>query len=316
MSALLELDGLAKAFPVRGQWGRRAEPNWAVRDVSLQVSEGEAVGLVGESGCGKSTLARLALRLAEPQAGSIRFDGTDITRLSGRALRRVRRDLQIVFQDPFASLNPRMRVERIVAEGLKVHGLVPDKRQRRQAVGEVLERCGLDAGAAGRFPHQFSGGQRQRIGIARALTMRPRLLVCDEPLSALDVSIQAQILNLLRDLQQDYGLGYLFISHDLRVVRFLAQRVLVMYAGRIVESAPAEALFERPAHPYTRGLLAAIPGARRDPQARIPAMPVRAEEGECPFYARCPEAEPACARWTLASRELRPGHTVACRRAA
>jgi oligopeptide/dipeptide ABC transporter ATP-binding protein len=282
--------------------------------VSLRVDAGEAVGLVGESGCGKSTLARVALRLAEAHSGSIRFDGEDITRLSGRALQRVRRDMQIVFQDPFASLNPRMRVERIVGEGLKVHGL-GDRRERRAAVVRVLERCGLDAGAADKLPHQFSGGQRQRIGIARALAMRPRLMVCDEPLSALDVSIQAQILNLLRELQQDYGLGYLFISHDLRVVRFLAQRVLVMYGGRIVESAPAEALFERPAHPYTRGLLAAIPGAGRDPGARIPAMDVRAHEGMCPFYARCPEAEPACAEWALEMRELRPGHTVACRRA-
>ena len=314
MSALLELSGVSKGFPRSGPWGRREEPLWAVRDVDLQVGPGETVGLVGESGCGKSTLARTALRLLEPDAGAVRFAGEDITRAGRQALRSARRHMQIVFQDPFASLDPRMRVGRIVEEGLKVHGL-GDRASRRRRVAEVLERCGLGPEAAGKFPHQFSGGQRQRIGIARALAMEPRLIVCDEPISALDVSIQAQILNLLGDLQRDMGLAYLFISHDLRVVRHLCDRVCVMYGGRMVEAGPAETLFEQPAHPYTRGLLAALPGIQRQRAERIPAAATRQHEGECPFYARCPEAEPACARWAFQTYDAGRGRDVACRRA-
>jgi len=314
LTALLELDGLSKGFPQRGAWGRSEGWLWALRGLHLSVEEGETVGLVGESGCGKSTLARVALRLLEPEAGSIRFAGRDITRARRGALRSVRRDLQIVFQDPFASLDPRMRVGRIVEEGLKVHRL-GDRRGRRRKVADVLERCGLSADDGGRFPHQFSGGQRQRIGIARALAMEPRMLVCDEPVSALDVSIQAQILNLLRDLQAEHGLTYLFISHDLRVVHYLCDRVCVMYGGRLVEQAPAEKLFSEPAHPYTRGLFAAIPGADRSRSARIPSGAVREQEGQCPFYARCPEAEPACTEWAFQGYRKGRGHEVACRRA-
>ncbi|MFA9460854.1 ABC transporter ATP-binding protein [Thiohalorhabdus methylotrophus] len=314
MTDLLELDGLSKSFTQRGPWGRGGSTFWAVQDVRLTVAPGETVGLVGESGCGKSTLARMALRLMEPDGGTIRFDGSDITRAKRASLQRVRRDMQIVFQDPYASLNPRMRVGRIVEEGLKIHGL-GDRDERQRRVAEVLERCGLGGDAAGKFPHQFSGGQRQRIGIARALVMEPRLIVCDEPVSALDVSIQAQILNLLKDLQRDYGLAYLFISHDLRVVRYLSDRVVVMYGGRVVEEGPAERLFERPAHPYTRGLLAAVPGAHRERERRIPAGAVREQEGECPFYSRCPEAEPACAEWPFQGYDLGRGQVAACRRA-
>ena len=314
MTPLLELAGLSKGFSRRGAWGREEETFWAVREVDLTVAPGETVGLVGESGCGKSTLARTALRLLEPDAGSVRFAGTDITDAGRRGLRAARRDMQIVFQDPFASLDPRMRVGRIVEEGLKVHAL-GDRGARRRRVAEVLERVGLAPEAAEKFPHQFSGGQRQRIGIARALTMEPRLIVCDEPISALDVSIQAQILNLLADLQRDMGLAYLFISHDLRVVRHLCDRVCVMYGGRIVEEAPAADLFERPAHPYTRGLLAAVPGAQRQRDSRIPASAQRTAEGECPFYPRCPEAEPACASWTFQAYARGRGREVACRRA-
>ncbi|MEF8792919.1 ABC transporter ATP-binding protein [Thiohalorhabdus sp.] len=314
MNALLELEGLSKGFASRGPWGRRGETFWAVQDVDLTVAPGETVGLVGESGCGKSTLARAALRLLEPDAGSVRFAGTELTTAGARSLRAARRDLQVVFQDPFASLDPRMRVGRIVAEGLAIHG-VGDRGSRRRRVADVLERCGLSPEAADKFPHQFSGGQRQRIGIARALAMEPRLIICDEPISALDVSIQAQILNLLTDLQRDMGLAYLFISHDLGVVRHLCDRVAVMYGGRIVEAAPAEALFHSPAHPYTRGLLAALPGARRRRDSRIPAAAKRAAEGQCPFYPRCPEAEPACARWDFQAYDLGRGREVACRRA-
>jgi oligopeptide/dipeptide ABC transporter ATP-binding protein len=314
LSALLELDGLSKGFPRREAWGRPAETLWAVRDVSLSVGAGETVGLVGESGCGKSTLARAALRLLEPDAGRIRFAGRDITHAGRSGLRAVRRDMQIVFQDPFASLDPRMRVGRIVEEGLKIHGL-GDRQTRSRRVAESLERCGLGPEAAAKFPHQFSGGQRQRIGIARALAMEPRLLVCDEPISALDVSIQAQILNLLGELQRDMGLAYLFISHDLRVVRHLCDRVCVMYGGRIVEEGPAEALFDAPAHPYTRGLLAAVPGAGRRREDRVPAASARPAEGECPFYSRCPEAEPACARWAFQAHTRGRDRQVACRRA-
>jgi oligopeptide/dipeptide ABC transporter ATP-binding protein len=314
VSELLELQGLSKAFTQRGPWGRGGQTFWAVRDVNLSVAPGETVGLVGESGCGKSTLARTALRLLEPDHGAIRFDGADITHAGRKGLRPARRGMQIVFQDPFASLDPRMRVGRIIEEGLTIHGL-GDRAQRRRRVVDVLERCGLPGAAADKFPHQFSGGQRQRIGIARALAMEPRLIVCDEPVSALDVSIQAQILNLLKELQAEMGLAYLFISHDLRVVRYLSDRVTVMYGGRVVEEGPTDAVYDAPAHPYTRGLLAAVPGGQRDRQARIPAGAVRPAAGECPFYDRCPMAEPACAEWAFRAERRSPGHRVACRRA-
>jgi oligopeptide/dipeptide ABC transporter ATP-binding protein len=278
------------------------------------VAPGETLGLVGESGCGKSTLARSVLRLNEPDGGRVRFEGRDITRSSGRSLKALRRHLQVVFQDPFASLNPRRRIGPALAEGLKIHGL-GDAAERKRQVAATLERCGLPASAADKLPHQFSGGQRQRVGIARALVLEPRLILCDEPVSALDVSVQAQILNLLAELQRELGLAYLFISHDLRVVHHLSHRVAVMYAGRIVEEGPAEAVLERPAHPYTRGLLASVPGSGRRQEERIPAVDLRAPAGECPFFPRCPLGDTDCARWPYESLRVGDRHRAACRRA-
>ncbi|RMH51056.1 MAG: ABC transporter ATP-binding protein [Zetaproteobacteria bacterium] len=262
MTAIVEAEGLRKSFGrsrfgLRGDAAGAAPP--AVDGISLTLHEGETVALVGESGCGKSTTARLILRLLTPDAGRIFWRGEEVTRLSARRLRPLRRRVQMVFQDPFASLNPRMTIEGSVAEGLRVHHPGLGRAQRRARVAEMLQACGLDADCMGRYPHQFSGGQRQRIGIARALIVRPDALVLDEPVSALDVSVQAQILNLLRALQRQYGLAYLFISHDLAVVRHIADRILVMRAGRIVEEGETDALFARPAHPYTRTLLAAMP---------------------------------------------------------
>jgi len=269
----------------------------AVRDVSFELRRGETLALVGESGCGKSTTARLVLGLDRPDAGTVRFDGRDVHALSSAELRAFRRRAQIVFQDPVGSLNPRIRVGDVLREPLRVHRVVPPERVEER-VGELLERVGLDPRDARRYPHEFSGGQRQRIGIARALSVEPDLVVADEPVSALDVSVQAQILNLLTDLQEELGLTYLFIAHDLAVVRHVARRVAVMYLGRIVETGPREDLFERPLHPYTRALLDAVP--RPHPGAVV-RVPVRGEAGEapaagCPFEPRCthPGRDAAC----------------------
>jgi len=296
--SLVRVEGLEKRFGRGGFFGRGRETP-AVDGVSFSLDRGETLALVGESGSGKSTTARLVMRLLAPDAGRIEWNGRDVTRLPARKLRPLRRFIQMVFQDPFASLNPRMRIGETVGEGLAIHepGLGRDARRRR--VGEALERCGLSAEAMDRYPHQFSGGQRQRIGIARALIVEPRVLVLDEPVSALDVSVQAQILNLLADIQRERGLSYLFISHDLSVVRHVADRVAVMYAGRIVELAPAEHLFRRPRHPYTRALLdarpALSPAGRREAGEEVPPE----NHGEpatsgCSYRLRCPRAVEAC----------------------
>jgi len=313
---LLQVRDLRKSFPVGGGgFGRRARLV-AVDGVDLDVTSGETVGLVGESGCGKSTLARLALRLIEPDSGEIRFEDRDLRALGRRELRGMRRRMQIVFQDPFASLNPRMTAGETIAEGLRVHGLARGA-ERESRVAQLLEIVGLAPEHAGRYPHEFSGGQRQRIGIARALALEPRLIVADEPVSSLDVSIQAQILNLLLDLQRRFGLAYLFISHDLRVVRHLSRRVAVMYLGRIVEYGPADSLYGRPQHPYTEALLSAVPVP--DPTTRhrrivlsgdVPS-PIAPPPG-CPFHPRCPKAIARCATERPALREIAPQHVTAC----
>jgi len=294
MTVLLRVAGLAKHFTARGGKGVIR----AVDGVSFVVRSGETLGIVGESGCGKSTLGRTILRLIKPTAGAIEFDGTDVGALGQRALRALRREMQMIFQDPFASLDPRMRIGAIVAEPLVIHR-IGDRASRRKAVVELLETVGLDAAAAERYPHEFSGGQRQRIGIARALALRPKLIIADEPVSALDVSIQSQILNLLVELKQRFGLSYVFISHDLAVVEHVSDTLAVMYLGRIVETAAAEDLFARPSHPYTAALISAVP--RPDPQGRARRVMLKGEMPNpespppgCPFHPRCPEAMDIC----------------------
>ena len=299
MSAMLEVRGLTKHFPVRRGLLRRVVGHvQAVNNVSFDVNEGETLAIVGESGCGKSTIGRTVLRLVEATDGSVRLDGEQILNLSTDAMRDMRRKLQIIFQDPFGSLNPRMTVAETLAEPLLLHGLAtPDNVDDK--VTELLRTCGLSSFHAQRYPHEFSGGQRQRVGIARALATRPRLIVCDEPVSALDVSVQAQIVNLLQDLQAQFGIGYIFISHDLAVVRHIAARVAVIYLGRIVEEATAEALFAAPRHPYTLSLIAAAP--RPDPTNRDGRKLVQgdapsalAPPSGCAFHPRCPMAQEVC----------------------
>ncbi len=310
---LLEVRDLARHFRTRSGLVR------AVDGVSFSLARGETLALVGESGCGKSTTARLVLRLIEATSGSVRFEGRDLTALPGAALRRARRRMQIVFQDPFASLNPRMTVGATLDEPLRIHH-AGDSGQRRDRVAELMRLVGLPQDYVGRYPHEFSGGQRQRIGIARALALEPALVVCDEPVSALDVSVQAQVVNLLQDLQQRLGLSYLFIAHDLAVVKHVATRVAVMYLGRIVETAPRDALFAHPLHPYTRALLAAIP--RPDPAQRLDRQipggdmpsPLNPPAG-CHYHTRCPFVIDRCRVEAPALRALAPGHLSACHRA-
>jgi oligopeptide/dipeptide ABC transporter ATP-binding protein len=309
MTALLEVRDLRKEFPVRGAVLR------AVDGVSFDLAEGETLGIVGESGCGKTTLGRLVLRLLEPSAGSIRFAGRDLLALRGEALRRTRREMQLIFQDPFGSLNPRLRVGAIVGEGLRVHGLARGAEQRARVI-DLLARVGLRADAYDRFPHEFSGGQRQRIGIARALAVAPRLIVADEPVSALDVSIQAQIVNLLQDLQEELGVAYLFIAHDLRVVEHIARRVAIMYLGRIVELAESTVVYAHARHPYTRALLSAVPVP--DPAARRERVVLRGDvpspidpPAGCAFHPRCAFAEPRC-RIEVPPLRGPAEHRVAC----
>jgi len=317
---LLEVQDLTKHFPVtQGIVFRRAVGQVkAVDGVSFSIDKGEALGLVGESGCGKSTIARCLLKLLAPTSGQVRFDGADLESLDRQATTRFRRRVQAIFQDPYSSLNPRMKVREIVGEPLYVHGVEKGAGLARR-VDRLLERCGLPRRLADRYPHEMSGGQRQRVGIARALALEPELVVCDEPVSALDVSIQAQIINLLDDLRTELGLTYLFIGHDLSVVRHLCDRVAVMYLGKLVEVAGSDELFDHPCHPYTRALLSAVP--LPDPaaeQARehqvlpgeVPS-PLNPPPG-CVFHPRCSLAEPACRERVPDLVELRPEHWVAC----
>lgn len=327
---LVELSGLSKWFPAKVAWpagertllrafNRKSALVRAVEDVSLRIFPGETLGLVGESGCGKSTLGRTLLRLLEPSAGTIRFDGADITKMPQRALRPMRRAMQMIFQDPYASLNPRMSLGAAIAEPLIIHDLARTEAERRRRVAELLERVGLSAEVASRYPHELSGGQRQRVGIARALAVQPRFVVCDEPISALDVSIQAQIVNLLLELQESEQLTYLFVSHDLKIVQHIADRIAVMYLGRIVELGPARTVYLRPSHPYTKALLSAvpvpIPGAaskRVVLEGDVPS-PLSPPSG-CAFHPRCPvpDKPPECKRKVPTLRVLSNGCEVAC----
>ena len=318
---LLEVRGLRMHFPISEGIVRRRSVGEvkAVDGIDFVVGRGETLGLVGESGCGKTTTGRCILRLEKPTAGEIIYDGVDIASLGQKDLIKLRQKIQVIFQDPFSSLNPRMKVGQIIAEPMYVHGIEPDSAKREARVRELLTICGLNATFADRYPHEMSGGQRQRVGIARALAMNPEFIVCDEPVSALDVSIQAQVINLLEDLHEKFGLTYLFIAHDLSVVRHLCQRVAVMYLGRIVELADSDELFDNPQHPYTKALLAAVPvpdplveqgRVFRPVQGEVPS-PINPPSG-CVFHPRCPIAVESCRNARPETRELRPGHFVAC----
>jgi oligopeptide/dipeptide ABC transporter ATP-binding protein len=311
-SELLEVKNLVKYFPVEGS----EKVLRAVDGVSFDIKSGETLGLVGESGCGKSTVGRCILRLYEPTSGEISFERHDITHASSDEMRKLRRDMQVIFQDPYASLNPRLNILSIVGEPLVIHG-IGDKNKRRERVADLMKKVGLDPAYMTRYPHEFSGGQRQRIGIARALALNPKLIVCDEPVSALDVSVQAQVVNLLQDLQAEFGLTYLFISHGLAVVEHISNRVAVMYLGKIVEIADAKDLYADPLHPYTKALLSAIPIP--DPKQKrdrimlhgdVPT-PIDPPSG-CRFRTRCPWAIEECAKVVPELREIKPGHTAAC----
>jgi oligopeptide/dipeptide ABC transporter ATP-binding protein len=318
---IVELQNVTKHFPVKhGVFARAKSRVHAVEDVSLSVRRGETLGIVGESGCGKSTTARLMLRLIDPTGGTITFDGRDITKVSTRGLRPLRREMQMIFQDPYASLNPRKTVEQIVLQPFAIHGGVP-KKEAKLRVRELLQVVGLSPEHASRYPHEFSGGQRQRIGIARALALNPKLIVCDEPVSALDVSVQAQILNLLRSLQAEFNLTYVFISHDLSVMRQICSRIAVMYLGRVVELADSEQIFERPRHPYTAALISAVPrvALNGDRHERVVVggdvpSPIDPPSG-CVFHPRCPRFHEGHCDVVEPTLEPAPGdssHVAAC----
>lgn len=316
-SATLSIRGLRKYFPIRRGFFRRiAARVKAVDGVDLELHEGKTLALVGESGCGKSTVARLILKLIEPDGGSILFRGQDITGLTDQEMRPFRKEMQIVFQDPFGSLNPRMTAGQTIEEGLRILG-VESRQDRRMRVRALMEMVGLSPDGADRYPHEFSGGQRQRIGIARALSVEPSLVICDEPISALDVSIQAQIINLLKDLQGRLGLSYLFISHDLNVVGYIADVVAVMYLGHIMETAPADALYDNPRHPYTKALLASVPEPEPGEKRPIPSLggdvpsPIDPPPG-CRFQARCHLVEPKCRNEEIPFYAAGDGHIVRC----
>jgi oligopeptide transport system ATP-binding protein len=317
-AALVRAEGLSKEFPAGGDalFARNRLTVKAVTAVNLEIFPGETLGLVGESGSGKSTLGRLILKLVEPSAGTVWFDGRELSTLGRKDLRALRREMQLVFQDPYASLNPRMKVRAIVGEGIEIHNLARG-REKEKRIAELLEMVGLGADTMNRYPHEFSGGQRQRIGIARALAVGPRFIVLDEPVSALDVSIQAQIINLLQDLQERLHLTYLFVAHDLRVVEHISRRVAIMYLGKIVELATREEIYSNPRHPYTRALLSAIPSvdpAGRPERIKLPGempSPVNPPSG-CAFHPRCPYAKDECRTVEPALITGRGGHAVAC----
>lgn len=315
---LLQVEHLKKYYPVGGQWFGKSSQQFvkAVDDISFSVQKGETFGLVGESGCGKSTTGRSLLRLIEPTGGRIMFEGQDIAALSPEELRRKRRDMQIVFQDPFSSLDPRHTVQRILEEPLIVHG-IGNAKERQAAISRLIDVVGLTQSHLQRYPHQFSGGQRQRIGIARALSLQPKLIVADEPVSALDVSIQSQVVNLLQDLQEEFGLTYIFIAHDLSVVKHICDRVAVMYLGRIVEIADKNKLYSAPQHPYTQALLSAVPEPDPDRkseriilQGEVPS-PTNAPVG-CAFHTRCPKAMEVCRAHRPELAKTEAGHLTAC----
>jgi oligopeptide transport system ATP-binding protein len=318
---LVEVSGLKMHFPIsEGILFQKSMGSVkAVDGVSFTIARGETLGLVGESGCGKTTTGRCILRLEEPTEGEIKFDGVDLLKLEANELREIRRKIQVIFQDPYSSLNPRMKVGDIVGEPMYVHGIEPDSKKRRLRVRELLATCGLRAEMGDRYPHEMSGGQRQRVGIARALALEPEFIICDEPVSALDVSIQAQVINLLEDLRDKFGLTYLFIAHDLSVVRHLCHRVAVMYLGKIVELADCDELYDNPQHPYTKALLSAVPVP--DPEiekgrqhivvtGEVPS-PINPPSG-CVFHTRCPVAVDGCRQNVPELKELSRGHWAAC----
>jgi oligopeptide/dipeptide ABC transporter ATP-binding protein len=312
MSPLVEIDNLCKEFRIGKQ------TFYAVKNLSLQIFKGETVGLVGESGCGKSTVGKTILRLQEPTSGRVLFDGIDLSQLKKKEMKGMRRRLQIVFQDPYASLNPRMTVQDIIGEPLDIHHLAQGEK-RTQRIEELLKLVGLNPSHMSRFPHEFSGGQRQRIGIARALAVEPEFIICDEPISALDVSIQAQVVNLLKKLQEQIGLTYLFIAHDLSMIKYVSTRVAVMYLGQMMELAPSEQLYKNPLHPYTQALLSAIPIPDPIIEKKRERIVLKGEMPNplspppgCPFSSRCPLATDLCLKQPPAWREVKQGHFAAC----